>query len=402
MRAERQHPHLAFAPGRARNHDREYAPAPLFRRWAAGLFDVGSIVAVSGAVLFAHFTLAGALFPLWVVAATVVAWLVLPQWLNGRTVGFALFGLRLIRADGQRTDLLELAFRDLLARGFVSWTIIAVAVARPVIESQGAQELPTPSGLWSAVLVIAAVNVTFGVFGQCLCLVRSDRRSVSDLLAKVIVVDARAHRLGTFRVVGHQPTTRTDAAELWREAGRRRERRAFWVLQASCLVLGAGVPLLSRVPIKAFDVEERFARSQAELRLQSLREREPAQRLRREEQGLREQLEVRPNWTALERLVDLLTRQSRIDEARSVYQAQVEIARDGYGYQAYGVWLYENHFDRASVRFLRRAIASGADEGLTHAYLGLALDRIGERRAAKASYRRAIVRDPTIASSLDL
>ncbi|MEL6341160.1 MAG: RDD family protein, partial [Myxococcota bacterium] len=247
MRAERQHPHLAFAPGRARNHDREYAPAPLFRRWAAGLFDVGSIVAVSGAVLFAHFTLAGALFPLWVVAATVVAWLVLPQWLNGRTVGFALFGLRLIRADGQRTDLLELAFRDLLARGFVSWTIIAVAVARPVIESQGAQELPTPSGLWSAVLVIAAVNVTFGVFGQCLCLVRSDRRSVSDLLAKVIVVDARAHRLGTFRVVGHQPTTRTDAAELWREAGRRRERRAFWVLQASCLVLGAGVPLLSRV-----------------------------------------------------------------------------------------------------------------------------------------------------------
>lgn len=439
MRAERQHPHLAFAPGRARNHDREYQPAPLSRRLAAATLDAANVGSVTVAILVAHLYLVGALFPLWVVGAVIVAWTVLPLWAWGRTLGLRAFGLRMIRADGKPMDLLELSFRELIARGAVAVAVLLLAASVPMIEAQGARELPTPSGLWSAVLVVAISNVVLAVVGHGLAAFRSDRRTAQDLLAKVLVVDADAHERATLRLLGKEPSPqRNEPAEQWRRREGRRVVTTLIGCELACLVFGAGVPLLARVEVSAFDVEERFEERRAARRLESLRgafDRDPSDRWlveeyerslldrgrvveaqwvrnrheealkleeEREERALRKQLARAPSWAALDRLVGLLSRKGRVSEARDVYQAYVEVEIDPYGFQAFGIWLYRNRFDAQAVDLLERAIDAGADDAISHAYLGLSLERLGRSREAKSAYRNALRRDAHIAESLGL
>ncbi len=439
MRAERQHPHLAFAPGRARNHDREYQPAPLGRRFAAALLDVANVGSVTAAILVAHLHLVGALFPLWVVGAVVVAWTVLPLWAWGRTLGLRAFGLRMIRADGNPMDLLELSFRELIARGTVSSAVLLVAALVPAIEAQGAQELPTPSGLWSVMLVVAISNVALSLVGFALAFFRADGRTGQDLMAKALVVDSDAHERATLRLLGKEPSLqRAEPAEQWRRRESRRIATTFLGCELACAVFGVGVPLLSRVEVRAFDVQERFEEKRAARRLESLRrafDRDPSDRWlveeyeralldegrvveaqwvrnrheemvkleeEREERALRKQLAQAPSWAALDRLVGLLSRKGRVSEARDVYQAYVEVEIDPYGFQAFGIWLYRNRYDEQAVNLLERAIGAGADDAISHAYLGLSLERLGRSRAARLAYRKALRRDSSIGASLGL
>ncbi|MEM6532264.1 MAG: RDD family protein [Myxococcota bacterium] len=428
MRAERHHPEATFAPRRARNHDREYEPAPRLRRLTASALDLANVVSLSVGILLLHFWSAGALFPLWVFSAVVVAWLVLPSWMSGRTLGLRALGLRLIRVDGKPMDLLELAFRELVARGLVCASILSVAAVVPFIESQGAHELPTPTGMWSAVLVFACLNVLFAATSTLVGLLRDDGRSLADVLAKVIVVDADAHARSTLRLLQLNPSRRVEPAEAWRRRENRARLRAFALLEAGCILMGVGLPMLSRIEIRAFDVEARFAEEQATRRLESLREsfeRHPedprlvdeyerelvdqgraveARWIRtrheeavrshdeKEELALRRELSSQPSWSALDRLVNLLTRKGRLHEARDVYQAFVDVEPLPRRSQAFGIWLYQNHFDRQAVRTLRRALRDGADEAVSHAYLGLALERLGHPRAARLAYRKAMGR----------
>ncbi|MEM6730116.1 MAG: RDD family protein [Myxococcota bacterium] len=439
MRAERQHPNLAFAPQRARNHDREFDPAPIGRRLGATLLDTANLISVSAGILVLHLMTVGALFPLWVVAAVVVAWNVLPLWVSGRTVGLRAFGLRMIRSDGKPMDLLELAFRELIARGTVSAAILVVAAVVPFIEANGARELPTPSGLWSVVLAVAISNVLIAVVGHSVALFRRDRRTGQDLVAKVIVVDSDAHARCTLRVLGRTPSgRRVEPADQWRKHEVRRRTSAFLGFEIGILALGLGVPLLSRVEVRAFDVRGRFEAKQAERRMDTLRssfDSDPADRWvsreyerelsdsgrsveaqwvrtrheeavkerdEREERALRRQLARAPSWAALDRLVDLLSRKGRVSEARDVYQAYVEVETDPYGYQAFGIWLYENRFDDQAVTLLERAIDAGADEGIAFAYLGFALERLGRNEAARAAHRRALRRNAGLEESLGI
>ncbi|MEL6546718.1 MAG: RDD family protein [Myxococcota bacterium] len=438
MRAERHHPHTAFAVGRARNHDREYRPAPLGRRLAAAALDCANIASVSAAILVCHLYLVGALFPLWVIAAVVVAWVVLPLWASGRTLGLKAFGLRMIRGDGKPMDLLELAFRELIARGTVSAAILFIAALVPAIEAQGAQELPTPSGLWSVVLVIAISNVVLALVGHTLAAFRADRRTGQDLMSRVWVVDFDAHERSTLRLLGREPEPAREPADQWRQRENRRMVSTFLACELACVAFGVGVPLLSRVEVSAFDVQERFEEQRAARRMNALRDafdRSPTDRWvveeyeraladggrvveaqwvrnryeeavkveeEREERTLRKQLAQTPSWAALDRLVGLLSRKGRVSEARDVYQAYVEVEIDPYGFQAFGIWLYRNRFDAQAIKLLERAIDAGADDAISHAYLGLTLERLGHGREARAAYRRALRHDNQIGESLGL
>ncbi|MEO1483737.1 MAG: RDD family protein [Myxococcota bacterium] len=429
MRAERHHAEAPFAPRRARNHDREFSPAPLLRRLASSALDLANVGSITVGVLLLHLYLTGALFPLWVFSAVVVGWLVLPSWLTGKTLGLRAFGLKLIRVDGKPMDLLELAFRELIARGLVSGSILTVVAVVPLIEASGAREMPTPSGMWSLVVVFAIANVLFSAVSTAVGVARDDGRTLADLLARVLVVDADAHARSTLRLLGVNPARRIEPADLWRRRENRVRLRSFAILEALCVLAGLGLPMLSRMEIQAFDVKERFAQEQSARRLESLRasfesnptdpwlvdeyERELTElgravearwvrtrhedavktRDEKEELSLRRELSSRPSWASLDRLVSLLTRKGRVHEARDLYQAFVEVDSDPRREQRYGIWLQENRFDREAVRVLRKSIRGGADDGIAHAYLGLALERLGQPKAARLAFRRAMKKD---------
>lgn len=439
MKPQREEALDAFSLGRARNHDREFEAAPLGKRFAAGLLDFANTISLTVAVLFLHIATVGALFPLWIVAATAVAWVVLPLWVSGKTLGLRAFGLRMIRLDGQPMDLLELAFRELIVRGTVAIAILAIAALVPTLTDTGLQQAQGTNGLWNVLVMVSCANLALSWAGQLVALFRTDRRTAADLLARVMTVDSDAHARKQLRLIDESlAPLRSEPADQWRKHESRRRWLAFGWLEVACLLFGVGVPLLARVEISAFDVEARVAEARSEKRLGQLArqfERQPddsflAREYERElwasgqvieaqavrtrhddavsdrnehrERSLRQELATQPSWEALDRLVELLALEGRVSEARDVYQAYVEVEIDPYGYQAFGIWLYRHHFDSEAVAMLERAIEAGATEGIAHAYLAMALEKVGRTVDAEGAFRRALEKNESVVRELGL
>lgn len=255
--------------------------------------------------------------------------------------------------------------------------------------------------------------------------VRSDRRSLADLLAKVHVVIAEA-----------EPAA-SEEEQAWRRRQVRQRSVAAVALAGLALGAGVGVPLIDDVDLGVADPYVRAHEFKAAEELATLQRRfesdpldaDAASRLTtalrkrgqrkqaseveerhlahvRDAQEVREQRWISQfaktqGWRALRGLLTLYEEQGRSLEAKWAFEEYVGAdAEDPSRRATYGVWLYQNDQTEEAIGMLETAIGSGHDNGSTYAYLGFAYSEAGRQREARRSFRSALKRDPSLGDHL--
>lgn len=201
MRAQPQQIVSPFAIGCARNHDREIKFAPGGRRALAWCVDQAVVCSLAGVLLCSQVWSAGA-WPPHTSAALILAWVLLPTCVAGKSLGQWLLSLRVIRTDGHSLGWSERIMRDLLGRGLIAGPILLMPVLATMLGAEN--ELPAaiaPLHLDFWLRPVAWANLVWvGVSGIDGVLRPTGRRRVK-LLVRVYVVDVRPHVACTLRLM---------------------------------------------------------------------------------------------------------------------------------------------------------------------------------------------------------
>jgi len=393
-------------------------PAPLGPRIAAGVLD-GVLTLVVGGVFFAvPFELGAYALPVWAVLAAILGCSVIPLAAFGSTLGMRIFGVELVGRDGKPPDLIELLFREIIARGmgpaaFVGSVVIGVIAAL----FRRAYLMNDPRSLgWGFYICVLLVMGAIG--GHFVALGREDRRSFADLVGKTMVIPRALAAV-------HADADEDERAEA--RAARRLRTVTVLVAEAAIAFGIVGMPVLLSVRwhsssevvdhLKLEPLEQRFSADPAnaaladELARAYRRQGAPAKaeavparneaavraKANAQEASLRKRLAEAPaDDDASFALVELLEDQDRVPEARTVREAAYRAQPGAESQASLGVWLYQHDFDADAVAALRGALDGGAELGEVHAYLGLALLELGQKPEARQELHRAQTLDPDL------
>ncbi|MDF1565156.1 MAG: RDD family protein [Deltaproteobacteria bacterium] len=401
-------------------------PAPLGPRILAGTVDTAAIILLSTAFIVGATVLTGGSLPLLAIFVTVLIWSVAPLTAFGATAGMALFGIRLASRDGDRLDLLEILFREMIGRGWFPVAYLGTLIVGFVGSVTGRASFTLPVGLSLFVAAIAAFIVVLATLGHINILTDAQGRGLADLMAKTLVTPRRR----TPPVV-IDPEVEDPLDREWARMRRVRRLRAFVVAELLLLGVVVGVPPLMAMELPGIDprsidtsaleiegLQRRFSANQASAAVadelvealeiagrfeeaQEIRERHEAAvaaARQKREAFLRSALERDPtDWEVFSLLVEFLDEEERLEDAREVYAAYVE--RDGTPEvrAGYGIWLYRRDLNEEAVVELERAIAEHEQpSGRLHAFLGLAARDLGRLEEAKAAFERALELDPEL------
>ncbi len=391
-------------------------PAPLSRRFLAGLIDFAAVSVLSLATFLVPLFLRGFVLPMWGVLVVLVGYAVVPVAFLKQTVGLRILGLEVVRPDGHPVDLGNVLFRELLGRGLFPlaflYTVAGGALA--TVFHLGAFAVPT--GLGTVMFLASIMAVGLAGAGHLIALARPDGRTLADLMARSVVVIGPARPL---------PKDPDELAEHQDAHARRVRNIVLFELAALLSVVALPWFLTSRAPgetsaqrihrIKREKLATQFAadpgnpsltRELVRMELEDglpeearkVEERHRATLAKgeeRKEAALREKLRGAPGDEALaSELVQLLERQERIDDARAAYQAFVEAEPSPHRRIGFAHWLASVGLEAQAEPEARAALAAEPLLPFGHTILGVTLERLGRATDARDELFLALLDDP--------
>lgn len=390
------------------------APAPLSRRVLAGVFDGVAIVLLSLACFLVPMVLRGVVLPMWGVLAALIGYQVVPLAFLKQTLGMRLSGLELVRKDGHHVDLANLLFRELIGRGFFPAAYLFTLLVGAVGAALGVAGTATPMLLGSIMAIACMAALAMAIIGHVIALGRPDGRTLADLFASSYVA------VGPTRA----PPTDEDERADWL-ATRRAVRRNIVVFEVFLFASVVAIPwfLTSRGGETARErgarltreaLEKKFAADPGNETLAAELERAWWQAGRADEmkkveaahlaalkkkQGerealLRERFATAPTRDTASELVELLERQSRLDEAKVVYRRYVDADGQPSTRAGFGHWLASVGFTDDAVTELEAAVAADPLVPFGHTLLGVSLVRAGRLEEGREHLLLALADDP--------
>lgn len=389
-------------------------PAPLQRRVLAGLFDAAAVILLSLACFLVPMVLRGVGLPMWGVLAAVVGYQVVPLAFLKQTPGMRLFGLELVRKDGHHVDLANLLFRELIGRGFFPAAYLFTLLVGAIGSALGVAGTTTPLLLGSVMALASMAALTMAIIGHVIALGRPDGRTLADLFASSYVA------VGPTRA----PPTDADERAEWL-ASRRAVKRNIVVFElllfSSVLALpwlltsrGGETPRERGARLTREALEKKFALDPGNETLALELQRawwqagrdDEARRVEaaylaalKKKQGdretlLRERFAASPRRETASELVELLERQSRLDEAKVVYRRYVDADGRPSTRAGFGHWLASVGFTEDAVRELGVAVTADPLVPFGHTLLGVSLVRAGRLEEGREHLLLALADDP--------
>lgn len=398
-----------------------WAPADLGQRFVAGLIDLALLGAAGLCLALGPMWLGGLGLPMVGAVAAILVVDILPLTAFRATLGMRLMGLELVHREGRAADLSELLFRELVGRGLLGAAFFATLAVGGAGMLTGTMGMFSLANLGILGLVALAV-VMLGFASHVVILASRDRRGIHDLMAGTWVV-AR----GAVMDPRDDPNLDEESRAVLGAGGGKRWPK---VVAAQVVLAGLAVAVpygLGRPAPGSGDYKARARAKQAKAVFQK----DPANRraaqkyvqwstqagedpevieqiwaehraargkqVDDQEAALRAALANDPkDWDRTANLVSLLEDQRRVTEARVAFEAYVNAEGSLDARVSLGIWLYESDFVADARDVLRDARDDGADNAELHAYLGWAEKDLGEKRAALASLRAALERDPEL------
>lgn len=389
-------------------------PPRLSERVIAGSIDAAVIVVLMAFSFVVPLVTRGFALPMWGVLMVMVGAAVAPLALTGQTLGMKLIGLELVTKTGHRVDAVNVAFRELIGRGYFPAAFLFTMVAGLVARFFHVGNTLAPPMLTGLMFFACAAAFMFAVAGHLIILGRPDQRSLADLMAGSFVVNAPARPL---------PTDLDELADL--TSSKRRNLIILVALEAVLVFGVVAVPALMTAK-GGESTTERIAR----LRLEGLRAKFAAHpedpSLARElndelsraglleesrtvsarhvqalslkeverEQALRETFEKNKDRRSAERLIELLEQQDRIDEAEEIYVAFLGETPEPSALIGFGNWLASNNRPERTVVVASAAVKADPLVAYGHTILGVALKRVGREEEAREHLELALFDEP--------
>jgi uncharacterized RDD family membrane protein YckC len=315
-------------------------PAPLSRRFVAGVVDALVVTVLAALSFFGPMMANGFVFPMWGVLLVLLGYSVVPLALFQQTLGLKLMGLAVCNSNGYAVDPANLAFRELLGRGFFPLAYLYNIGFGVLASVLGLMQVAMPSGLGLVTSIACLVALVAALLGVAITAGRADGRLAADLMCGSFVVVAPA------RPAPDDPDEKADA-------GRLNRRRWVWLVAlevafvAALVAVPAALTARSSSPravyaarMKRKSLEQRFAADPgnrqvaAELRRAWLDEGKPDEAqavvdrhrqtleagLKAREEALRRTFVEKPDDEAtFDALETLLTDSDRLSEADALY-----------------------------------------------------------------------------------
>jgi uncharacterized RDD family membrane protein YckC len=396
-------------------------PAPLAPRIWAGVVD--ALILGTGASLLSLAPLFynGFTLPLLGSLVAVLVYTILPCSLFKATLGMRIFGLEIVGLDGRSADPGEIAFRELVLRGYFGVAYFSTAAFGLAGYLSGRMAFFQPSGIGLVLFFLSGFLLLLSGIGHLMILVRPDRRGFPDLVAKTMVVKRGAAKDPTSAAV----------AELDEEERRglvARDKQRVWkfaVFAGALLVATLAVPqLLTEAGRGKEDLPDRWRLEEAERKWKK----DPANALlaadviekyemrgeherageirvehraaletqkREQEAALRASFARAPaDWGTVETLLELFEEQGRKTDAIAIWETYVAAEKSSDARASFGVWLYQHDENARAVKELETAIAAGTNAADAYGYLGMANKELGKKAEARAAFEKALELDP--------
>jgi len=412
-------------------------PAPLGPRAAAGVIDAVGVGVLVAVLFWVHLSRTGTVMPLWTICGLALAWNVLPAWGFRATLGLGLLGLRIVHHEhpDRGGGIIELAARELVGRGVLATAYLIFVLLGVVWAVFGVGGISFTAG--TALLFFALAWIFFGLAlaGQIMMFVRTDRRSVGDMIGKVAVVKAISVARSA-AVAGGAGAEEPAEDELWAARARRNRSIAVVVMELLLIAVISGAPFVNLMHFDHSNVHDALARKEADYKIENLRrqfqsnpagrkvagelidwlryrdETEEAERVlekhrrareeadRAREQTLLAGLDKQRDWGTLELLLTLYDEHGRVDDAAAAWMSYLEAHDTGQDRASFGIWLYNKSRYEAAIRELRLGIEKEWDTGQSRAYIGLSLWELGKESEARDALLEAVEVEPAIEEEL--
>ena len=393
-------------------------PAPLNRRFLAGLIDGGLLLIICVIAFLGPLLLKGLVLPMWGVLLAILGLNVIPLAFQKQTLGFRLMKLQLVTADGHAVDLGNVLFRELIGRGLFPLAYVYTVLAGLLARALGIIQFAAPVGVAALFFLISSVAVVLAVVGHFYALSTREGRTFADLMARSFVIQ---------QPVGDAlPEDAEDRAEALQQ--RSRITRNVIIFQLFTLIAIGALPWLLTIRfgessevriarIKRENLQKKFEhdpanralaqdlrdelnrvglREEADAVIKKFGEAQSAKEAARETQ-LRKTLSERPQdrqtFTAL---LELLEEQSRYQEASVAYLQflgpDITPAQRG----GYAHWLASVDLEADAEAQFRQALADDPLISMGHTMFGILLIRRKEKLPeAQEELFLALLDDPT-------
>lgn len=396
-------------------------PAPLGPRIIAGAIDWTILGILAALLSLSPLFYGGFALPLLGSLSAVIVYTILPCSLFKATLGLRLMGLELVGADGRAADPGEIAFRELVARGYFGIAYFSTAAIAVAGYLSGTVTFFTPTGIGLVLFFLSGFLLLLSAIGHLMILMRPDRRGFPDLIAKTMVVARGAIK---------DPSSGDELDAEEREALKKRgsQRVVKFGVFAAVLLLGTiSLPqLLTRAGEGKEDLPDRWRLEEAERKfkkdptnvylasdvidkLEARGEVERAAEVRTEHQAaIGEQKKVQEtalrasfdrdpsDWDTFSTLMELLEEQERKADAIALWEKYLAADKSPETRASFGVWLYQHDENTRAVTELRAGLTAGVDTADAHAYLGMALKELGKKEEALVELKRALELDPDL------
>lgn len=397
------------------------APAPLGPRFLAGAIDWTILGILAALLSLSPLFYGGFALPLLGSLSAVLVYTILPCSLFKATLGMRLMGLEIVGADGRAADPGEIAFRELVARGYFGVAYFSTAAIGVAGYLSGTVTFFTPTGIGLVLFFLSGFLLLLSAIGHLMILMRPDRRGFPDLIAKTMVVARGAIR---------DPSSGDELDAEERQALQKRASQRvvkFGIFAAVLLVGTVSLPqLLTRAGEGKEDLPDRWRLEEAERKfkkdpanvylasdvidkLEARGEMDRAAEVRTEhraaigeqkkvqETALRASFDRDPSdWDTFSTLMELLEDQERKADAIALWEKYLTAEKSPETRASFGVWLYQHDENTRAVSELKAGLSAGVDTADAHAYLGMALKELGQKEEALVELKRALELDPEL------
>lgn len=389
-------------------------PAPIPKRVIAGLIDAAFIVVLSGISFAVPLLTRGIVLPMWGVLAVMIGYAVVPLAFLKRTLGLHIMGLELVGKQGHAVDLANLAFRELVGRGFFPAAWMFTIVASLVAMRFGLLSSATPPVLAGVMTVACAGALCIAAIGHIIALGRPDQRTLADLLAGSFVVEGpslppptdledydewKAHRLRVVtRIAIFEVVLMGSVLALpWILSSSNGETSQMKVARLKFEALRAKFEADPGSASLAAELQNEYAYQGKDAEAQQVLEKHRRALSLKEaglEQRLRDQLAQRHDRDTAEALIGMLERQDRLDDAVEVYREWLGDTPKASALAGFGNWLATNDRTELAVVELQRATTMDPLVPLGRTLLGVCLQRLGRFEEAREQLELALLDDP--------
>lgn len=389
-------------------------PAPLPPRIQAGALDAAIVLGLCVVYFVVPLLARGLVLPMWGVLAAVLGCLVVPLAAFKRTLGMRLFGLELVTKDGHAVGAGDVLFRELIGRGFFPAAFLVTVVAGLIANALHLAAFAFPTGPGFLMFVASSAAVAAAILGHVFVMVRKDRRSLADLMARSHVRVAKPVVI---------PTDVDERAD-W-EADRRKKRNRVVVFEVVLVIGALALPwLLTQRTESTGTYAARLKRQQLEARLKANPDDEAAvnalsrawsaEGRTEEAESMRQALIALQTKKAEERFVSLKARvaaapddervlvelldvyeeRGMMDEAKAAYRAFLAASKDPELRAGFGRWLWRRGFAEEGLAEVRAVQKENPTlEGL-HALAGRILADTDRLEDAQVELVVAMLEDP--------